>query len=238
MFCEKCGASNDDTAKVCGSCGAELAATATVETGVPAPSDDNNILSKIFKFAIPAGAVLLTFIILLCAGVFKSGDRKALEKYFKASAKPDGKALCEVTVNPYEAEYRYESDYFDYDNKKEMIESFKEEAEDMEGYLDDEFGERRKVKVEIKDVKKYKKKEIKALNEYISDLDNEAYDGDKILQDIRVIKAKVTIKGKDDKESNTGEYVVYKMKGKWYVGGILGLYDKDSIREAINSAND
>lgn len=240
MFCEKCGAPNDDTAKVCGSCGAELAETATPETGAPAPApvEESSILSKILKIAVPAGAAIVAFIILACAGIFKPAHQKVLEKYVNSMVKANAKAYCEVAINPYDMEQAFESDFTDYENKKEMIEYYQDYLDEEKEELEDEYGKNLRAKIKIKDVKKYTRKEIKALNEYISDLDYDGYDGNKILQDIRVVKAKITIKGSEDDESNTDEFVVYKTKGKWYCGSIVGLYDKSSIKEAIKSVKD
>ncbi len=246
MFCEKCGAANEGSSKFCADCGAELVeaqiveeegAEATESISV-APAENSSMLGNILKIAIPVGAVALILIILACAGVFKSGAEKAVERYFKAMVKGDGKAVYSLTVDPYKLADMLDADYYDYDDEKDVIEFYEENAEETVDDLEDEFGDNLKVKVEIKDVKKYSKDEIKSLNEYIEDNYDETYDGKNVLQDIRVIKVKATISGSDDDDKNTDEMVAYKIKGKWYAGGIAGLYDKDSIKSAIKSVED
>ncbi len=189
-------------------------------------------------------AMLLAFSILFCAcsssgGSSKKNDSKAsspetaLKNFFNATVKGDGKAVCELTVDPYEAEYRYETGYYDYDDEEEMIEYFKEDAEDNKEYLEYEYGKNLKVDVKILETTNYDKDDIDILNEYIFDSHGYKYYDEDVLQDICVIEAEATIKGSEDEESDIGEFVLYKMKGKWYYNSIAGLYSKYDIEDAI-----
>lgn len=238
MLCEKCGTTNEDGAKFCVGCGnvfeAESAPApeAEVYEEAPAPAE-NDFLKKIMKFAVPVAAVAVVVIILAIFGVFKDPAVKTLEKFLNATVKCDGKALYTLSVDPYQEEYWIEEEI--YEDKAEIIDEYKDRADDTSDYLEDEYGKNVRIKkLEIKSVEKYDKKKIKALNEYLEECDYDAYnEGKNIIQNIRVIKAKVTVKGSEDDDSNTDEYVVYKMKGKWYVGSFAGLYDKDSIKDII-----
>ena len=258
MFRERCGQANPDEAKFCEGCGANLepvAAPVVEEASAPAGASvagvtaavtgafdsavdvvkGNDKLQKIIKIAIPIVAVILVLIILAACGVFTHGSEKALKKLYKAMAKGDGKAIYNLTIDPIELEKAIDSEYNDIDSKEDYIEEFKENAEEELDDLEDEFGNRLKTKVEIKKVTKYKKKEVKELGEYLEEhYDYEAKD----LQDIRVLKAKVTIKGSEDDDSDTDEYVVAKIKGKWYVGGVGDLYSKDRIESVLDGDED
>lgn len=209
------------------------AAPAFVPTATPAPAQKFQ-LNKLLKFIIPAGAVLLTLIILLVAGVFKPGDKKAIEKYFNSIAKGDGKAEYEVSVNPYQLESMLSLSYYGYDTKNDVIDDYIEDAEDNLDDLEDEFGKNLKVKIEFRKVKKYTKKEIRAINEYIYDEYSSIYYDSNPIQDIRVYTISATISGTRDSDTDKDEMIVYKMKGKWYVNSIAGLYDTDDIEEVLD----
>lgn len=251
MFCEKCGQANPDEAKFCEGCGADLKAVEVEEVVVgeevaveetPAAAEETNVfddvvesvknndlVKKIISIAVPVVAVILAVIILASLGVFTHGSERAVKKYFKAMVKGDGKAVYNLTVDPYELEKYLDNEI--YDDEADAIDEYIEDAEDTVDYLEDEYGERLKVKVEVKKVTKYDKKEVKELAEHLA----EEYDyDDGALKDIRVLKVKTTIEGKDDDDSDTGEIVVAKIKGKWYVNGVGNLYSKDSIESVLD----
>lgn len=245
MFCPSCGRANPDEAKFCEGCGAALAApvaqqveeyaaepeyTYSPEYETPAPSN-NNPLKLILAIAIPVVAIALVVGILFGLDVFTHKSEKAVKKAMLATLKGDGEALYEVTVDPHMLEEMLDSEYSDYDDEADVIDEFKDRAEDIRDNLEDEYGDNLKLKeFKVKKVTKYKKDEIKELAEYLE----EEYDyDDGALQDVRVLKVKTTIKGSDDDESNTDEIVVTKIKGKWYVNN-TALYSKDAIENILD----
>lgn len=198
------------------------------ESGFGALDAIPDSVRKFIPAIIGAGAVILLVIVLLSSGIFKSGSLKAIEKSLKATIKGDGKAAFELTMHPYALEEAIEDE--EYDDKAEAIEEFQDRAEDIKDGLEDTFGKGLRVKVEHKKTTKFKKDDIKKINEYLED----EYDYPaNYISDLHVVKVKATIKGREDDDSETNEMVVAKIKGKWYVCDLPGLYSKDSIKDVI-----
>lgn len=207
MFCENCGKQNPDGVKFCESCGAAL------EGAAPAAANGG---AK--KIGLIAGAVAVVLILLAIFGVFEAGSVKALKKLNKAGLSANAKAVVDVTYSPY-AELEKE-------DKEEIIENLKETLQDAKEERKDD-----KIKISYsnyKVTKKYKKNEVKKIAEY---LNNNGYDTDEYkLQAVHVVKYKETVKEDGDKDTDTNEAVMIKVKGKWYIQ--TGL-SKDFIKNSI-----
>lgn len=241
MFCSKCGAKNEAGSKFCNSCGApiETASPAANDTLGKAKESVGNLLDKlplpkkVLKFVIPVVAVGLVLIILAIAGVFGGGNspEKTLKDYANAMVNGDGEKIFALTVDPYYLSYQLEYEY--YDSKNEMLKEYKSKARGSASDLRVEFGGKPKLKVEILDVEKYSKSDVKAVNKYLYDEYGDIYNSKNTLQDIRVIEANLILNGPDDYEEDVEEIVVYKIKGKWYLENLRGIYDTDDIEDAI-----
>ena len=200
----------------------------TEESGMGVLDAVPESVRKFIPAIISAGAVILLVIILLASGIFKSGSLKAVEKSMKATIKGDGKAVFELTMHPYALEEAIEDEEFE--DKAEAIDEYKDRAEDVRDSLEDAYGKGLRVKVEHKKTTKYKKSDIKKINEYLEE--EHDYPANYISA-LHVVKVKATIKGREDDDSETSEVVVAKVKGKWYMGEFPGLYSKSSIKDVI-----
>ncbi len=244
MFCPNCGNNNPDDSKFCENCGSKLEAQApTMEE----PAGDSYVPPCEPVYTAPAGgsaakslvpvvagivAVIAVVAVVLSLGIFKHGSEKTLEKMLKATVKGDGKTMYELSVDPYRLEYMLDNDYMDYDDEQDVIDEYKDRAEDKLDDLEDEYGTRLKASVEIKKVTKYDKDDIETLAEYLSDLKVYDYPED-ALQDVRVIKCRTTIKGSEDEDSETEEIVLNKIDGKWYMSTIFG--SKEQIENILDN---
>ena len=104
--------------------------------------------------------------------------------------------------------------------------------------LKNTLGDNLKAKVKIKNITKYSKSDIEAVNKYLSVVRSDNYELNS-LQDICVVTTETTIKGSKLSDTRTDEMVVYKLNGKWYVSADAfcpaGFASKDSIGQVINT---
>ena len=259
MFCVKCGKDNKDTAKFCVGCGAalnptsaestpastaiETSATPEAYTYTPAPVvRKSNVRSRLLKIAIPVAILSVIAIALSFFGIFKSDAKETLEKYAKASAAGDLKTMYEVVLNPYDIEYMMK--VANIKSEEELLESLLKSEKSYRDILKEQFGDNITAKIKFGKVTEYSKSDIKALNKYLAKKGKNTYGDGDVLEDIQVIEATLTFKGSKSEDIDSGELVVYKMKGNWYINqteavpsvinlGLPGLYDADSIDEAI-----
>ena len=101
---------------------------------------NNDLIGKIIKIAVPVVAIGLVLAILSGIGLFTHGSEKALKKYLQASVKGDGKAVFELSVNPYELERKLEDDDYGYDNKQDIIDEYVDDYEDIRDENEDDYG--------------------------------------------------------------------------------------------------
>lgn len=240
MFCEKCGTNNDDGAKFCVGCGnvfetAAPAPEAFEDAPAPAPvAGGGDAVSKIKKFAIP-GAILVVVVLALLAlfGVFSSGAEKAAKKYLKAQYDGNAEVYCQYGLDPYREKDIIKSEYNDIEDKDDIIRQQRKSLEESTDSRKKAYGDNVKAKIKIKKVIGYSKEEIKALNKYLTKTQESVYDDDNILQDVKVVKALVTLKGSEDFNTFTTDLVACKIKGKWYIDSVPGLYDLSDVKEMI-----
>lgn len=171
------------------------------------------------------GGVLIIVIIILCALLFGKPYKKALNKYFDAMEDCNGKKYVAVTMADFMKEEAEDDLPDDYDSLEEY---WKDELEETKEYWEDdkELGDNLKYSYKIKKVKKIKDSKLKDAQKYWK----KTYDLDS--DDVKVtkgyeVKCKVTIKGKDDDESDTDTYYVLKVNGDWIVSGWLPSLDDD-----------
>lgn len=260
MFCEKCGQANPDESKFCESCGAVLASEADTEAegnsenfdsfgGVTPGFDEiknNNLAKLIVTIAVPVIAIIIVALIIVKTGVFKSPAEKAMLKYLDAFYTQDegGETVYKLSVDPYELENAIDYEYNDIDDEEDMIETFTDSADDRLDWLEDDCGEKRKLDVEIEVDKKYEKKDVEDVAEYLEDKCDYPAGA---LQDIVVLKVKGDVVG-DEGDYNVKdyqkEYVVSKVDGNWYVGSVgewgegSSVYGADMIKDILKGEYD
>lgn len=217
MFCENCGKENPAGVAFCEGCGSALEGA----QGGNAGGND-----KVKKIGILAGGIAVVLILLAIFGVFTPGSVKALKKYTKGLMKANAKAVWAVSVSPYSDEWE-----MDKDEKKEALEEAEEGLKEVKESRKDD-----KIKISYSDykvTKKYKKSEVKKIEEY---LEENCYDTDEPkIQAVHVVKYKETRKEDGDKDTETNEVVMIKVKGKWYVDGYLTMKGKDGIKEILKA---
>lgn len=230
-FCNNCGQQMEDESVFCPNCGA------TNEAAPAAPAAKaagNDIMAKAKGFGekvvnvcknfvnaamkdkklliVPAAAIVgVIAVILVISLLFSNPYKKAIKDYVA------------INVSYQASEKQYEAqmpkDAWDYLEEEEEIEfdeeweEYEKSAEYIQEALEDEFGEY-KVTVKIKDSSKLSDKKLK---EYKNELEE---DWDIKKKDVKVgykVKLEVSIKGDDDKDSDSIKAVVVKYKGDWYV---------------------
>lgn len=153
------------------------------------------------------GVVVLVLLFVLFGSLFGGGYKKPIDNYIKGLEKADWKTFSKSL--PKEQKETIEDNFDGEEFLEEMLES-----------LEDEYGEKIKITYKITDKSKLSKKKIEDFEEEYEDV----YDEEIKISKAYKIKVKVTIKGKDDKETNKVSFVVGKIKGKWYMldSGDLG----------------
>lgn len=232
MFCGNCGANNPDDASVCGSCGAALTAEETTSENLVDKIADkipDSITDKIpdsIASKLPGGGknklvalgaivgvavVALALVIWIASALLGgNGPKDVAAKYVKASmSAKGGKTL--VSLLPDEYITRRLDNSSEYDTRAEMIQDLNDILEDSAEDTEEYYG-KYKVKTEIRKVEDWKNSKIK---EYNKKLDDRDYDLQ--IKDGADVKMRVTINGKDDKDSKTVTVSVIKVGNKWYM---------------------
>ena len=238
-FCSNCGTQLEDSVKFCGGCGAAQEAAPAQENFTyeqPAATAENaqanggfnDVIEKGKKvtggkvWLIPVLAVgsifVLWFVIFFFRSVVGSGAltmKGAVNSYFKAQQKMDGKAYVNATLSPSMLKAIKESEDM---SKKEIIEEYDDNFEEMHELYQDWYDEDYKVKyknIKIKDTDKYDKDDIEDLVDEIED------ETDVKVKISKLYEVEVSYREWDcsEEEWNKEETVllVYKSAGNWYV---------------------
>lgn len=199
-FCENCGAEMDDNQTVCPNCstGAETEPTNTVvdepiteSTSTAKPVNTKNI-------AVIAGIVAAVVIVIaIISSIFGSGWKKPINNYFKGQEKADAKTYLSAFPKFYAEKME---DYID-------DEALEEDLEDFE----DEYGSKIKMSYKVTEKEKIKKDDLQKVQKYIKSVYEEEV---KVSAGYKV-RIKATIKGSDDKDTDSTTVYVYKIDGKW-----------------------
>ena len=215
-FCENCGAEMDDNQVVCPNCGngAEAAkaeetvsnATETTTTSSSATKSNNVKLYAMIGGIAAAVIVVLAIII----SIVSSGWKKPIDNYFKGMQKANAKT--------------YNKAYPDFYNEKYELDD--DDMDKMKDYLEDEYGEKIKIKYKIVKKEKIKKDDLKKVQEYIK----KVYDEDVKVSAGKEVKVKATIKGKDKDKTDTNKMYVYKIDGKWKLFDVSPSSAKDYLK--------
>ena len=217
MFCGNCGANNPEGSSVCGSCGAAL---------TPEESSAGSIMDKVpggnkkmvgIIAAVVAAVVVLAVVAGILFGVVipNFGPKGAAKKFVMATLNGKGGGKTIVSMIPDELIEEALDNNDDFDTKKEMIQEIDDALEEIKDEGEDEYG-KYKVKVEVRKVSDWNKKEINAYNDRLDDLDYNMQ-----IKDGANVKLHVTVNGKDGKDSSTMTVPMIKVGGKWYVD-VLG----------------
>ncbi len=173
---------------------------------------NNNTIIRLCAIA----AVIIIVVIILCIIFGGKSYEKPIDNLCKAIEKTDGSAMADALPD-----YINDSveDYMDseYDSVEEYYE---EMLYDILDEYEDEYGKNIKIKYDV-----IKKKEIKESDlEDKEDEISEYYDEDVKVSKGYELKVEMTIKGKDDDDTDTSWISVYKIDGKWVLEGMSALY--------------
>lgn len=230
-FCNNCGQQMEDESVFCPNCGA------TNEAAPAAPAAKaagNDIMAKVKDFGgkvanffknyasaamkdkkllvIPAAAILGVIAVIVVLSLLLSHPyKKAIKGYIAINVS------YQATEKQYEAQAPDKAwDYMEEEYEVEFDDqwdNYEKAAEKYEEALEEEYGEY-KVTFKIKDASKLSNKKLK---DYKNDLKDEWDINKKDVKKGYKVKLEVSIKGDDDKDSDTVKAVVVKYKGDWYV---------------------
>lgn len=211
-FCENCGSELKDTDTVCPNCGTAVEKTTKKDVKNTKVEDNqtqtvNPTEGKINKktFAIVGGIVvaailLIVIVIALCSGGYTKPISYMCNGVQKADSKTFSKAFPKVMTE--------DDDYkIDDDDIEKLLEN-----------LEDEYGKNIKITYKVLDKEKIDKEDLEDLQEKLEDQYEDSKKKCKVTAGYKVT-VKMTIKGKDDKDTDSTTINVYKIGGKWCIAG-------------------
>ncbi len=201
-FCMQCGAQIDDNAEICSSCGA--AQTSTSAGDAVAVNGDSK---KSKAIVIAVAAVVVVIVLLLLKALLGGGYKSPIDNVLKGMETGKGKYIYKAVP-----EFILEEEYDDM-KKSEIIDELDDYVGDYLDNLEDRYGDDIKISYKIKSKEKIDKDDLEDLEDDL----NDEYDGKIKVSKGYEIKARVTIKGDDDEDSNTNKFKVYKINGDWCV---------------------
>ena len=223
-YCNNCGSQMEDESVFCANCGATNEAVTPSNDFSAKAKELGNKGANFFKniggavmnnkklLIIPAIAiVVIVAAIVVFSLLFKHPYKDALKNYIaveishQASEKQYEEAVPKDAWEYYEDEYNQDFD--------EQWEYYEESAEYIQEALEDKYGD---YKVTYK-IKESKKLSDNKLEDYAEELEDMWDIDDKDVKKGYKVKLEVTIKGDDDKDSDTVKAVVVKYDGEWYV---------------------
>lgn len=236
-FCTSCGAQIEDGAGFCPTCGAQapVAAAPTPVTPVateptpvapvataptytqptlnptPAPTAPSNN-SKTTGMIVAGIAVLLAIVILftLFGAIFGSNYKTPIKNMFAGMEKGNWKKFSTCMTKD---QIKSLEEFTDGDD---LMDELKEN-------LEDKYGKNVKITVKFKDKDKLDKDDIKKLEKTYKS----TYDKSVDIKQAYDVEVEATIKGKDDKDTDTANIKVGKIGSKWYIvdGNPMGDFE-------------
>ena len=154
--------------------------------------------------------VLIIVVIILCSIFGGKSYEKPIKYMCKAIENADGDAL-EKAFPDYLNEMA--DDYFVGDDYDSVSEYYEEQMEDALDALEDEYGSNIKISYDVIKKKEIKESDLEDLEDEISDY----YDEDVKVTKGYQLKVELTIKGKEDDDTETDWINVYKIDGDWVI---------------------
>lgn len=218
MFCERCGAQNEDGARFCRNCGAQMDGGVAMqgvpvqgipmqEASVPAPAPK----PKNRKVAIIAGVAIVVVAAILL-GVFLLGGRsyeKTIEKFVDAQFHADAGAIFDLIPKKM-ISYVMEEAGYDADKFDAMIEDLNEEIQEQMEYLDALLGEEWKLDYKIQETEDVTGDRLDRIKE------NHREAGVKVSA-AKIAEVELTISAGDFEQSNTMNIALVKVGRSWYL---------------------
>ena len=233
MFCGNCGANNPEGSSVCGSCGAALTPEESSGGSIMDKVSGNKKLIGIIAAAVAAVAVIAVAVVIIVMIMGGKGPKGVAKKYIEASLKENGgKDLVALIPSAYKDDLIEAAENLE--KEADLVQEVNDYLEDRQENYSDCFGDKAKVKVEVRKVKDWKNSDIKDLQK---SLDEAKMDVE--IQEGADVDLKITVEG-DEKETFKPTVSVVKIDGKWYVNNWYSVNSQleslKSIKE-LNEAN-
>lgn len=220
-ICKNCGTELGDEFVICTNCGADVSEVESAEVEKKDIAEEvtekiNDVAEKLkgdkklLGIAIGGVVALVVVIALLFTFVFGSGYKKAIDNYIKFMGEGNAKVISKMI--PADAlKYLEDEEDFDLDEYKEQYEEMYESRLES---LEDEYGKNIRFSYKVTDKDELSEKKLNALRDNLKD----NYDiAKKDVKKAYEVELELTIKGKDDKDTNDAELIVVKIGGSWYV---------------------
>lgn len=217
-FCTSCGSQIPDGASNCPGCGVSVIpvasnpaptpvapVTATYQQPMANPTVSNpaapNPKSKSTMIGVISVAVIAILVIVLLVNIFGGGGyKKAISTMVDGMEKADWDKYSSVLLKE---ERKTMESWTDGDDIMDMM---------MESFEDD-YGKNIKISYKIKDKEKLDKDDIEDLEDEYDDTYGKKIDIEKAY----TLEVEMTIKGKDDKDTDTDDMTVVEVDSDWYV---------------------
>lgn len=231
MYCKECGQFNQDGSKFCAFCGAVFEA----ENNSAIKSISKIKLNRNKIFALAAICIAAVVLIVIIASTSQSPGQSVVKQYIDATKNQNAKQIINLSYPEFIIDY-YEDihdrdkndliyatqDFFDYANEALI---------DEVGVTLEEFYH--SIDYEILSERECSKSELNDLNNHFY----EYYDADpNCVSELIKVKVRITIdwEPEDYKRSETAEYYVMKVGGKWYLESYRYGYNRsDPLTEML-----
>lgn len=218
MFCTKCGAKNEDSAKFCVECGAKLG-NSNVRIKIPTPSETDSGMNKkvirnprkkinvipIIILLILAVAVV-TFPRLILSG---QSEKKLIKEFIKAEMTADGEKVIEILPDEIVEAAETQGGM----TKNEFIKAVQEQLNSAMNTVVNTYGEEWKYSYEIKSIKKASQEDIEEWKNTYKD----GFEMDVDISEGKICEVEINFNGNEIRNTSNIELNLVKIRGKWYV---------------------
>ncbi len=216
-FCPKCGTQMNDNEVFCQKCGAKYEqANAPVAN---APKQNNVVNDMIAKakgsnknllVGVVAVAVVVIALIVLISSIFTSSYKDPIDNMIDVMFEGKVKKIEKLAPKEY---WKYMEEEFDTE-LDEIIEQAEESIEYMMEMYEEEYGKNIKVKYKITDKDTLSDKKLDDIKEGLKD----NYDiAKKSVKKAYKLEVEMTIKGKDDEDTDESDMIVAQIGNGWYI---------------------
>lgn len=209
-FCGNCGTAHDDSAAVCGNCGAPLPGGSNglnKLNGAGVASIAKEVVkSKAFKIAVPAVAGVAVLAIVLAIILSFTGYKGAVKKFMNAYEDQEIETLIS-----------YASVISTQDNKETVVDSHTKAVEEHYKHIEEYIGADFKVKYKVTDSgEKMSKTQLAKYKDIIDKQLKLDFDSSKITEG-RKVRIEITYDGDKREKTNTINLIMLKENGDWKV---------------------
>ncbi|MBR2476640.1 MAG: hypothetical protein IKB50_00715 [Clostridia bacterium] len=150
-------------------------------------------------------------------------------RYYDSLENADGETMFRVSIHPFLFEQAVLEELFA--DEADAIDKFNEDAMRTRSSLEGTYGNNLKIEVEQKSITEYNPEDVEKINKYL--YDNCEYPAN-YVSELHVFEVGVTVKGDVSEETQSGEIVVAKIQGNWYIVTFTGLYGNESIKAILS----